>query len=157
MANYKEMITYKQAKEIVRLTRIFCEEYLDQYKDRRLIEHMNSSARSMKQNLAEGAARNSIQDYIQFIGFSRASGEELLEDYNDLADRWNIKIIRPKSSLPSISSFSSRNEAVNYMIDLLTRENYLLDQQRRSLEKHFIKKGGYTENLAKKRREFRGY
>jgi four helix bundle suffix protein len=43
------------------------------------------------------------------------------------------------------------------MIDLITRTNYLLDQQRRSLERFFIENGGYTENLAKKRRQFRGY
>lgn len=35
--------------------------------------------------------------------------------------------------------------------------NYLLDQQRRGFEKAFIEKGGYTENLAKGRRDFRGF
>jgi len=44
---------------------------------------MNSSARSYKQNQAEGALRNSVKALIEFLGFARASGEELLEDYLD--------------------------------------------------------------------------
>ncbi|MBU2595581.1 four helix bundle protein [Patescibacteria group bacterium] len=156
MKNYEKTITYQQAKQIFFLTQDFTQKFLNEYKDRRLIEQMISSARSIKQNLSEGATRNSIKDYIQFIGFSRASGEELLEDYKDLAELWKIKVVRPSlSSLPSLSS--SRSETVNQMIDLVARNNYLEDQQRRSLEKHFITHGGYTENLAKKRRIHRGY
>ncbi len=155
MKNYEKTITYQQAKQIFFFTQEFTQKFLNEYKDRRLIEQMISSARSIKQNLIEGATRNSIKDYIQFIGFSRASGEELLEDYKDLAGLWHIKIIRPSSSLPSLSSL--RAEAINQMIDLITRNNYLSDQQRRSLEKYFITHGGYTENLAKKRRVYRGY
>lgn len=155
MKNYEKTITYQQAKQIFFFTQEFCQKFLNEYQDRRLIEQMVSSARSVKQNLSEGATRNSVKDYIQFIGFSRASGEELLEDYKDLAGLWRIKIIRPSSSLPSLSS--SRAEAVNQMIDLVARNNYLSDQQRRSLENYFITHGGYTENLAKKRRIYRGY
>ena len=156
MNNYENTITYQQAKQIFFLTQEFTKKFLDPYKDRRLIEQMVSSARSKKQNLIEGATRNSIKDYIQFIGFSRASGEELLEDYKDLASLWHIKVVRPSSSsMPSL--YSTRAIAVNQMIDLVTRTNYLLDQQRRSLENYFIKHGGYTENLAKKRRIYRGY
>lgn len=156
MNNYENTITYQQAKQIFFLTQEFTQKFLHPYQDRRLIEQMVSSARSVKQNLSEGATRNSIKDYIQFIGFSRASGEELLEDYKDLAGLWKIRVVRPSlSSLPSLSS--TRAIAVNQMIDLITRTNYLLDQQRRSLENYFVKHGGYTENLAKKRRIYRGY
>jgi four helix bundle suffix protein len=156
MNNYEKTITYQQAKQIFFFTQEFTKNFLNGYKDRRLIEQMVSSARSIKQNLSEGATRNSIKDYIQFIGFSRASSEELLEDYKDLAELWKIKVVRPSSSSsPSLSS--SRAGAVNKMIDLITRNNYLSDQQRRSLEKHFIEHGGYTENLAKKRRIYRRY
>lgn len=158
MKNYEKTITYQQSKEIYQLTKEFTKKYLNQYKDSRLIDHMNSSGRSMKQNLVEGATRNSVKDYIEFIGFSRASGEELLEDYKDLASDWKIEITKSPSSLSSLSfSPSSREGVVNYVTDLIERTNYLLDRQRQGLESYFIEHGGHTENLAKKRRQFRGY
>ena len=40
----------------------------------------------------------------------------------------------------------------NLMVTLLNKENYLLDQFLRSLEEKFVEEGGYTENLARKRR-----
>jgi four helix bundle protein len=85
MADYRKTKTYLQAEEIYKFTKRFGEKFLHQIKDARLIDQMVSSARSVKQNLVEGATRNSVKDYIRFIGFSRASGEELLEDYRDLA------------------------------------------------------------------------
>lgn len=160
MGSYKDTITYKQATEIYDLTKEFTKKYLHPIKDSRLADHMNSSARSMKQNQSEGALRNSLKAYIEFLGFARASGEELLEDYLDLAKDWKIKIIRPSvlSSISSTSSLSSNKFSdLNFLIDLITRTNYLLDRQRQALEKHFIEHGGHSENLAKKRREFRGY
>lgn len=161
MGSYKETITYKQATEIYDLTKEFTKKYLHQIKDSRLIDHMNSSARSYKQNQAEGALRNSVKALIEFLGFARASGEELLEDFLDLAKEWEIKIVRPSVSLSSASSLSSLSSSLssdlNYLVDLITRTNYLLDRQRQALEKHFIEHGGHTENLARKRREYRGY
>lgn len=157
---YKNTIYWQQICQINDLTF----EFVDQFKVVHWrADHMVRSARSYKQNIAEGATRNSIQDNIQFIGYSRASGEELLEDYRDLAKTWAVAIW-PKTSakLKSLSSYTSlsslsKPEALNLLIDLTTRTNYLLDQQRRSLETTFIEKGGYTENLARKRREHRGY
>jgi len=147
MGNYRNTITYRQAVEIYQLTKEFTKKYLHPIRDSRLIDQMNSSARSMKQNQAEGALRNSLKALIEFLGFARASGEELLEDYLDLAREWKIPISRP--------SFLSSD--LNFLIDLVTRTNYLLDRQRRALEKHFIEHGGHSENLAEKRRKFRGY
>ncbi len=156
MGSYKDTITYKQAAEIYDLTKEFTKKYLHPIKDSRLTDHMNSSARSMKQNQAEGALRNSIKALIEFLGFARASGEELLEDFLDLAKDWKIKIVRP-SVLSSLSSVSSLSSDLNHLVDLITKTNYLLDRQRQALEKHFIEHGGHAENLAKKRREYRGY
>jgi four helix bundle protein len=85
LPDYQQTITYRQATEIYELTKDFCHQYLHPIQNSRLIDQMISSARLVKQNLAEGATRNSIKDYIQFIGYSRASGEELLEDCRDLA------------------------------------------------------------------------
>ena len=161
MGNYRNTITYRQAAEIYQLTKEFTKKYLHPIRDSRLIDQMNSSARSMKQNQAEGALRNSLKALIEFLGFARASGEELLEDYLDLAREWKIPISRPSflssSSLSSKSSKSSLSSDLNFLIDLVTRTNYLLDRQRRALEKHFIEHGGHSENLAEKRRKIRGY
>lgn len=43
----------------------------------------------------------------------------------------------------------------NYLIDLNSRSNYLLDQQIRSVEEKHKIEGGYNENLLKKRLEYR--
>lgn len=127
MGNYKDTITYKQATEAYELTKEFTKKYLHPIKDSRLIDHMNSSARSYKQNQAEGALRNSVKALIEFLGFARASGEELLEDYLDLAKDHKIIIVRP-TSLSSLSSKSSLSSDLNYLIDSITRTNYLLDR-----------------------------
>lgn len=162
ITSYKETISWNQVILIQNLTYEFVHKFNIEYSR---ADHMVRSARSMKQNIAEGAARNSIQDNIQFIGYSRASGEELLEDFKDIAFLFKIPIwLKFDSRLNSVSYFSississySREHALNLLIDLVTKTNYLLDQQRRGLEKRFIEQGGYTENLAKKRREYRGY
>ncbi|EKD23156.1 MAG: hypothetical protein ACD_83C00026G0002 [uncultured bacterium] len=158
--NYQDTITWKQVVLIQDLTYEFVKLFkVEAFR----ADHMKRSARSEKQNMAEGATRNSVKDYIQFIGFARASAEELLEDYRDIAKQWGISIW-PKSdtrfnALSSLSSLSSLTQvqALNLLVDLVIRTSYLLDQQRRGLERSFIEQGGYTENLAQKRRNFRGF
>jgi len=44
---------------------------------------------------------------------------------------------------------------VNYLIDLLTRNGYLLDKQINAVEKKHTKEGGYRENLLQKRLVYR--
>jgi four helix bundle suffix protein len=45
----------------------------------------------------------------------------------------------------------------NLMLTLINTDNFLLDKMIHSLEEKFIREGGYSENLAKKRRKYRGY
>lgn len=90
-AGYEYLITYKQSVEIEKLTDKFCELYLNKFTDRRYIEQMNSSARSMPRNIVEGYTRLGLKDYIEFLSFARASGEELLKDYERLREKWGIK------------------------------------------------------------------
>lgn len=108
------------------------------------------------------------------LGVSRGSLEELLEDYLDISRQKKIIILLrgdkrvekvKKVSLegkikllftPSPSYFPSSPSrpsslTLSYFIDLIKRTNYLLDKQIRSLEEKFVKEGGYTENLFKKR------
>jgi four helix bundle suffix protein len=44
---------------------------------------------------------------------------------------------------------------VNYLIDVVIRARYLLDQQIRAVEERHTTEGGYNENLLKKRLEYR--
>jgi len=110
------------------------------------------------------------------LGISRGSLEELLKDYQDFARLRNIAIW--DKSDPRLKEMGERGKKVkretgryrppstpsqpsnpfyplNYLIDLIIRTNYLLDRQKTSLEKKFIKEGGYSEALFKKRLVYR--
>jgi len=110
------------------------------------------------------------------LGISRGSLEELLKDYQDFARLRNIfiweksdprlkemgeRVKRVKREtgrhkLPSTPSQpSSPSYLLNYLIDLVIRTNYLLDRQKTSLEEKFIKEGGYSEALFRKRLTYR--
>ena len=162
---YEYLLTYKLSVEIERLTDKFCQTYLDKFRDRRYIEQMNSCGRSMVRNIVEGYARLGLKDYIEFLSFSRASGEELLKDYKRLAEKWGLEVKRDKREKWEIRPnfynvpFIPNNPIIpiNFLTSLVSVTNYLLDRHISSLEKKFIEQGGYSENLAKKRRDFRGY
>lgn len=161
---YEYLIAYQQSLAIEELVDRFCEVYWRRINSRRRTEHMTDSARSMAQNIAEGYTRKGLKDYIDFVSFSRASGEELLKDLFRLAKKWGVEVKREtrdqgvkgeKRAIP----FDPSNPSIpiSYLINLVKRTNYLIDRLHASLEQKFIKEGGYTEKLAKKRREFRGY
>ena len=96
--------------------------------------------------------------------------------------RWNktdsrlLKLRRffesfPNPSLPSTPPFPSVSAVckllgglegqeeveaiVNYLIDLLIRDGYLLDKQMNALETKHTTEGGYNENLLRKRLEYK--
>lgn len=173
MPGYKDLITYQQSEEIFDLTDEFCSKFLPGYEMLRQRSQMTQAARSAKQCIAEGASQGtSLKGYIKMLGVSRGSLEELLLDYKDFTRLRNIPVwdkvdprlkeLREKVKkgkketgrcfLPLIPSQpSDPSYPVNYLIDLVTRTNYLLDKQKKSLEEKFIQEGGYSENLFKKR------
>lgn len=75
----------------------------------------------------------------------------------------------PNSSNPSVSSVKvilginkeglggkeGIEGIVNYLIDVLIREGYLLDKQMNALERKHEVEGGYSENLLKKRLDYK--
>lgn len=83
---YKFLRTWQQACEIFELTEKFVAtlptrhpktgQYLTDLKDQ-----MIRSARSVVRNIEEGYARVTTREYVQFLGYSIASLEELLGDY----------------------------------------------------------------------------
>lgn len=175
--SYKDLLTYKQCEEIYDLTTIFCDKYFPSRENLRIREQMVHAARSAKQCIAEGATQGtSLKGYIKMLGVSQGSLEELLEDYLDISRQkriiillrgdkrvemvkkenleGKIKILFSPSYPPSFPSKPS-SLTLSYFIDLIKRTNYLLDKQIRSLEEKFVKEGGFSENLLKKRLNYR--
>lgn len=151
----------------------FCNRFID--KRSRTYDQMIQSARSGKQNIAEGsmASGTSKKIEIKLIGIARASLEELLQDYEDYIRQNNLslwgkndprvteirkiggRINRSYRSYKTYIEDSSSEIAANTIICILHQTNYLLDQQLRRLEKDFVEKGGFTERMYQRRKEKR--
>jgi four helix bundle suffix protein len=171
--NYQELLSYKKAEIIYDFTFRFCEQFL-KHGDR-TIDQMVQSARSGKQNIAEGskASLTSTETEIKLTNVARASLEELLIDYKDflrvrdqpLWDKNSKEALYVrklgKSSSESFETYRPFLETrpagplANIAICLIHQANYLLDQQIRRLEKDFVQKGGLRERMTRARLEHR--
>jgi len=166
-AGYKYLLTYRYSKIIYDLNFAFIQRFLFGRENLRNREQMEQAARSGKQNIAEGYMERSLKSYIKLLGVARASLEELLEDYEDFSrkkkirlwemgewrERKNLRIfLKPNPPDPPPPPLPKSPEiATNLLIDIIKRNNYLLDKQIASLERRFVEEGGYTENLFRKR------
>ena len=171
--NYKELKSYQKALIIYDGTVCFCGRFFPKFD--RTIDQMVQAARSGKQNIIEGcmASGTSKATEIKLLGVSRASFEELLEDYHDfirnkgasvwLVDSEQVKYLRrlAKSSNENYDSYRNFFETrdgvtcANIMISLVNQVNFLLDRQIRSLEKRFVENGGIRERMSKVRSKHR--
>lgn len=144
---------------------------------RRTIDQMVQAARSGKQNIVEGVgqSRTSKKGEIKLLGVAEASFEELITDYEDFLRQRHLPIW-PKTH-PRIQAFRKRaavlthlgnlsglgdlrekpklpqdpETAANLLLTLCHMETYLLSRQIEKAEQDFVEKGGYTENLFRKR------
>ena len=98
---------------------------------------------------------------------ARASFTELLEDYEDFLRQKGFRQWQKNDpqaiairnlvykGYPTYQTYqpyiNSSEQAANVAICLINQVNYLLDQQIKAAETKFLEKGGYTENLFKKR------
>lgn len=131
---------------------------------------MEQAARSGKQNITEGYLEKSLKGYIYLLGIARASLGELLEDYEDFARQnkipvWPLEKVRGMREIREIREKSSPyhpynphlpdnpETAVNLLLTLINQNCFLLDHQITALEEKFVKEGGFTENLFKRRLE----
>jgi len=131
---------------------------------------MEQSARSGKQNIAEGYLEKSLKSYIYLLGVAYASLGELLEDYEDFLrqkelSHWGKEDLRirefrefrvfsdPPNPPNTPKLPQDAEEAANLLITLIHQAQFLLNKQMTSLEEKFVREGGYTENLFKKRLE----
>jgi four helix bundle suffix protein len=171
--NYRELLSYRKAETVFDFTFRFCERFLK--RGDRTHDQMVQSARSGKQNIAEGckASITSAETEIKLINVARASLEELLLDYQDylrvrdhaLWDKNSKEALfvrklgrTPGESYDTYRPFmDSRPPEVlaNLAICLIHQANYLLDQQIRRLEKDFVQKGGLRERMTQARLEHR--
>jgi restriction system protein len=152
---------------------VFCDHFINRHS--RTHDQMVQAARSGKQNIAEGcmASGTSKKTELKLIGVARASLEELLLDFQDYlrqhklplwgkrhpkAQEVRVLCYRKNRSYTTYKPYiegASPEVAANTMISLINQTNYLLDQQLRSLEREFLKEGGFTEKLYRTRSRMR--
>lgn len=146
---YKNLLTYKQGEEIYHQTKDFTAKYLDPIKDSRLIGHLNDSARSVPRNIAEGYKRGNTKSYLEFLGFSRASLEELKEDFTELEREYKEEI--------RVDKVKDNKEMIRIIEEILTKiygEDCMLGRQIKGLERRYVKKGDEKDKLKFNRNEY---
>lgn len=113
---------------------------------------------------------------IKLTAVARASLGELLEDYRDFLRINNLAAwykddpramiirrikIEPYKSYKACATYmhylKQPETFASLMLTLIATENYMLDKMINTLEQNFIRQGGYTENLATKRRNYRDF
>ncbi len=173
--NYRQLLSYKKAEIAYDITFRFCHRYL--HKGDRTIDQMIQSARSGKQNIAEGSAASatSKETEIKLTNVARASLEELVIDYQDFLrvrdmplwdkDSREAKYVRTLASKRDATFetfrefFETRPADVvaNIAICIIRQTTYLLDRQIARLEQDFLREGGIRERMAQARRQIRAH
>ena len=171
---YRDLKSYQMAEIVYDGTVVFCNRFINIRS--RTHDQMVQAARSGKQNIAEGcmASGTSKKTELKLIGVARASLEELLLDYQDFLRQKGLRLwAKDDPRAKEVRSLAWKKNrsyvtykpyfenqasetAANAMICIIHQANYLLDQQLRSLEKHFIEEGGFTERLYHIRSRSRG-
>ncbi len=177
LPKYKYLLTYRYSEIVYDLTIEFCQRFVADYGSKRTREQMEQAARSGKQNIIEGVGQSdtSKKGEIKLLGVAKASLEELLADYEDFLRTRKMEIF-PKSDprigvfrqtafrlsdLRNLSDLGSlkekaklpekHEEAANFLLTLCHQATYLLFRQIEKAEHDFVMKGGFTEQLFKKR------
>lgn len=176
MGGYKNLLVYRTAVTIFDFTNLFCDRWIE--KRSRTFDQMVQAARSGKQNIAEASKELSAASDMTLSSVSRSSYTELAEDYEDFlrlhtlpvwgkndprvlrirAFRESIDVPTNLSNLSNWTNldFENPENFANLMLTLCHKQGYLMDQFLRAKEKNFVEKGGFRENLFKKRREYKG-
>lgn len=168
---YRRLRSFRCAQIVYDLTVIFCDRFID--RGSRTRDQMIQAARSGVQNIAEGsmASATSRKMELKLTGVARASLEELLLDYQDFL-RQRRHPIWPKDSRQAVAVRSryrsdrvvpadyglltaDAETAANTLICLVNQAGYLLGRQLQHLEQTFLREGGFTERLYRKRQDNR--
>jgi four helix bundle suffix protein len=171
---YRNLRSFQVTTIIYDATVSFCGRFVD--KRSRTVDQMVHSARSGRQNIAEGsrASATSSQTELRLVNVARASLDELLLDYEDFLRQRSLrqwgKEDRQAQAVRQVgredrTDRSDRSDqtdsayaewlnhadaavVANAVICLIHQANYLLDRQIAALERDFIHEGGYSERLA---------
>jgi four helix bundle suffix protein len=171
-AGYEYLIAYKITVPIYDLTVEFCDKWVSKYS--RTTDQMTQAGRSGMTNIPEGYKQESLKSYLKLAGVAGGSVEELMRDYEsfirqnhlefyppekvkreirELREIWDI--LDKNKTLPQSPNFphlpSDKEKAANLMLTLCKQASYLIERLVKSLEQKFIKEGGFSENLLKKR------
>lgn len=179
LPKYKYLLTYRYSEMIHDLTVPFCEKWIE-WKSRTR-DQMVQAARSGKQNIVEGIGQSHVSSSgeIKLLGVAKASLEELITDYEDILRQRNLAIW-PKtdlrimgfrelglklSNLRNLSDLGNLIEkpilpenvenAANLLLTFCHMTTFLLDKQIKAAETKFIEDGGFSENLLKRRLDYR--
>lgn len=178
MQPYKKLFTFWYSVIIYDRTIEFSEREIRSWK---LKEQMNGAARSGKQNIVEGSDNltTSMKLCIGLTGVAKSSLEELIGDLEDFLRQrklvqWekndprvielrerSAMIVRDLSNFRNLRELEklplpkNPEEAANFLLTLCHQATYLLNNQVASLKKKHEREGGLTEELYRKRTEFR--
>lgn len=175
-AGYEYLIAYKITVPIYDYTVEFAKRWINRYS--RTTDQMEQAARSGTMNIAEGYQEEGLKGYIKLAGVARGSLEELLKDYlayarqhklqvwskekclreiGEIREIWEV--IRATPTLPDSPNFPNLPDnpeaTVNLMVTLINQAIYLIGKLIASLKDKHMREGGLTEELYRKRVEYR--
>src|SRR5712672_1073961 len=170
---YRQLRSFQVTTIVYDATVSFCERFLNGRS--RTVDQMVQAARSGRQNIAEGsrASATSSQTELRLVNVARASLDELLLDYEDFLRQRGLRMwgkndpeareVRRVGNRTDRTDQTDRSDAAKYgrwlrhkeptvvantIVCLIHQANYLLDLQIAALERGFVTKGGYSEQLA---------
>lgn len=180
MQPYKKLFTFWFSVLISDRTVEFCDRWIKSWK---LKEQMNGAARSGKQNIVEGSDNltTSLKVCIKLTGIAKSSIEELIGDLEDFLRQRKMKqwdkndprvlklragsatVVRNLSNsrdlrlLEQLPLPEQMEEAANFLLTLCHQATFLLNRQVEALKLKHQREGGLTEELYRKRKEYRGF
>ena len=163
--DYQNLYVYQKADVIYQLTYYYCETYMDRIHDR-TVDQMIQSARSTKQNIAEGCTdfSTSMKMGIQLVNVAKGSLKELREDFEDRLKTQGKKMWEKDSeevkTMRKIAK--TQNDAAYYMdiartrppetianmvLCLIAQTDYLLNKLLEKMSDEFENSGGFSERM----------
>ena len=170
--HYRNLRVYQVTEIIYDITYYFAHRFLS--KGDRTIDQMVQSARSGKQNIAEGnqAAMTSSETEIKLTNVAKASLEELLDDYEDYLrvrglEQWGALHPRYQRMREYASSEQIRHtyagnirrmtdeEIANLCLTLTHQAIYMLHKLLITMQQRFVTEGGIKERMFQARMNYR--